>query len=94
MSILRGKMEVKTFGIQNMMLGSPADHLCQVCAGNHKADDPHDCNSLFYQYAFYKEYSRWPTWKDAVAHCSEGTQKLWENELRGLGLWPISKSAE
>lgn len=83
-------MEVKEFGLENMMLLAPADDVCQVCAGKHKPDDPHDCNSLFYQYGFYKEHNRWPTWEDAIAHCSDVTKKLWENELRELGLWPVS----
>jgi len=82
-------MEVKTFGVKNMMPLGPASHLCQVCAGDHKPDDPHDCNSLFYQYGFYGEHGRWPTWKDAVAHCSDVTKELLEKELRELALWPV-----
>lgn len=60
---------------------------CQECAGDHAPDAPHNAQSLHYQYAFYSKHGRWPTWKDALAHCPEPVAKLWEEELRRLGAW-------
>ncbi len=62
---------------------------CPVCARNpaHLEDQPHDAQSLFYQYAFYGEHGRWPTWKDALAHCSDEVKQQWETALREGGHW-------
>ena len=71
----------------------PPAAACQICARNpaHGADEPHDAQSLFYQYRFYAEHDRWPTWKDAVAHCSERVRAAWEAELRRRGHWPLDE---
>jgi hypothetical protein len=53
----------------------------------HPPKDPHDANSLYYQYAFFGEHGRWPTWKDALAHCPDKVRAVWERELRALGVW-------
>jgi len=67
------------------MLPAPPD-TCQECAVKHNPNMPHDRNSLFYQYKFYNEHGRWPTWDDAMAHCSEGMKVIWRKELRKLGV--------
>lgn len=64
----------------------PRPGSCPVC-GNypaHEPEQPHNAQSLYYQYTFYGEYGRWPTWKDAVAHCTPQVQAMWETELRGV----------
>lgn len=68
----------------------PPPTACQVCGRNpaHAPDQPHDAQQLYYQYAFYAEHGRWPTWRDAVAHCSDEVRALWEPRLRALGVWP------
>jgi len=78
-----------TESITNFQLLPPAATACQTCAKNpaHPPDQPHDALSLYYHYAFYAEHKRWPTWKDAVAHCPEATKMAWENALRALGKW-------
>lgn len=78
--------ETKTVPFQLMPVPETA---CQVCGRDpaHSPDQPHDAQSLYYQYAFYGEHGRWPTWKDAVAHCSPETQQAWETELRRRGKW-------
>ena len=43
-------------------------------------------NSLYYQYKFYGENGRWPTWKDAMAHCSGEIQSIWREELMKRGV--------
>ncbi len=60
---------------------------CRSCGRRHDADQPHDALSLHYQYGFRAEHGRWPTWKDAVAHCAEPVRVAWEAELRVLGHW-------
>lgn len=79
-------MKTETVGF-NLM--PPASEACPVCARNpaHAPGDPHDATSLYYQYAFYGEHGRWPTWKDAVAHCAPEVQKQWEDTLRKMGKW-------
>lgn len=64
---------------------------CQTCGQNpaHPADQPHNADSLYYQYAFFGEHHRWPTWVDAVAHCPEPVRTAWEKALRTAGVWPV-----
>lgn len=61
--------------------------VCQECAVDHRPEEPHNQQSLYYQYKFYGEHGRWPTWKDAIAHCNEVTQVMWEKELKRRGYW-------
>jgi hypothetical protein len=68
------------------MLLPPAEHLCQTCAREHQPEQPHDQQSLFYQYKFYQDHGRWPTWEDALAHCEPDVQELWRVELRKAGV--------
>lgn len=59
---------------------------CSQCGRLHEPDQPHDAQSLAYQYAFYAEHDRWPTWADALAHCDPEIQNLWKQELRAHGV--------
>lgn len=59
---------------------------CPECAVKHKLEYPHDQQSLFYQYKFYNEHGRWPTWEDAMAHCSDGMKVIWRGLLREHGI--------
>lgn len=80
-------MSVNVPGLSGMILLPCKEGVCQECAVDHPADVPHNCGSLYYQYKFYAEQGRWPTWKDAIAHCDDITRKLWEAELRRRGGW-------
>ncbi len=75
--------------VSEFLIVPPDLDACQVCGRlpAHDADQPHDAQSLYYQYAFYGEHGRWPTWKDALEHCSEPVRRLWEAELRRRGAW-------
>ncbi len=68
----------------------PHPDACQTCGmlPAHPPDQPHNAQSLYYQYAFYGEHGRWPTWKDAIAHCSDEVRAAWEEALRERGVWP------
>lgn len=57
------------------------DGTCSQCAVDHHPEQPHNCESLYYQYAFYAEHARWPTWEDALAHCDNQMYDLWRCAL-------------
>lgn len=68
------------------MLVPPAPDVCQVCATKHEPSMPHNQQSLYYQMAFRGEHGRWPTWTDAMAHCTFSMQRYWVDELRKRGV--------
>lgn len=59
---------------------------CPKCAKAHEPHLPHDAQSLQYQYDFYSRNQRWPTWKDAMAHCTPEMQALWTKALKEKGI--------
>ncbi len=59
---------------------------CPECAVAHRPEDPHNAQSLSYQYSFYGQHGRWPTWTDAMAHCTEEMRARWIEELRKMGV--------
>ena len=59
---------------------------CPECAVDHDPKQPHNQQSLYYQYHFYAEHQRWPTWDDAMAHCDDQIKTLWISELRKAGV--------
>lgn len=76
---------LNTETIQASILPPPADK-CQVCGHGHEPEQPHNPDSLYYQYAFYGEHGRWPTWADALAHCDEKTRAHWTYALKEIGI--------
>lgn len=64
----------------------PRPDVCQMCAVDHTADLPHDQTSLFWQYWFYGQHQKWPTWLDAMAHCTPEMQQFWVTSLRERGV--------
>lgn len=80
-----GKTSVK-LGEYKLMPPAKKD-VCQTCAHDHTPDLPHNAQSLYYQYGFFSEHARWPTWKDAMKHCSAKMKEDWERELRARGVW-------
>jgi hypothetical protein len=67
-----------------MMILPPAGDVCQVCATDHKWDEPHNQQSLYYQMRFHSEHGRYPTWTDAMAHCTPEVQAAWKRQLVDL----------
>lgn len=59
---------------------------CPMCANMHDPQLPHNKDSLLYQYKFYDEHGRWPTWRDAMSHCSEEMKTFWIEALREKGV--------
>ena len=62
--------------------------VCRTCGRSHKADQPHDKSSLYYQYRFYDENGRFASWADAMEHCSRTTKMLWRHHLQERGIDP------
>jgi len=74
-------------------LSKPGFHLlparpgtCPDCAVAHDPGQPHNQQSLYYQYHFYADNDRWPTWRDAMSHCEEDVKKKWIDELAKHGI--------
>lgn len=63
------------------------DGKCPECAVKHEPDQPHNAQSLAYQYDFRARHGRWPTWADAIAHCSPEVQAAWKRALQEQGAW-------
>lgn len=59
---------------------------CPECAVKHGPNEPHNQQSLAYQYDFYGKHGRWPTWLDAMAHCTEDVQAKWKEALEARGV--------
>lgn len=65
----------------------PAPGKCPICAAKHTEVEPHNAQSMPYQMAFYGQVGRWPTWADAMAHCTPQVQADWRRELEMRGQW-------
>lgn len=65
---------------------------CPECAVAHDPQQPHDQQSLTYQYSFRLAEAkagrpeRWPTWADAMAHCPPEVQAMWREALASRGV--------
>ena len=71
-----------TWGIMLASIG-----LCPICGADHETELPHNAQSLYYQMAFKGSQGRWPTWADALAHCSEEMRGVWKTALSEKGVW-------
>ncbi|WP_339063601.1 hypothetical protein [Tepidibacillus marianensis] len=59
---------------------------CPECAVTHEEYLPHNQESLFYQYKFYNEHGRWPTWEDAMSHCNDEVKAKWIKAMKEIGI--------
>lgn len=62
------------------------DGQCPECATVHTPEMPHNQQSLFYQYSFREKHGRWPTWSDALAHCTPEMRAAWVAQLKVHGV--------
>lgn len=69
-----------------MTLLPAAPGVCPECAVDHGPDEPHNQPSTYYQIKFYQDNARWPTWEDALKHCTPETKEFWMIELRKRGI--------
>ena len=59
---------------------------CPMCAVKHEPEQPHNQQSLAWQYKFYDLHGRFPTWADAMAHCSDEVKAYWAEALKEHGI--------
>ena len=71
------KTRTVTFKESGMFLLPPRPDVCQECAVNHKPDEPHNRDSLYYQMQFQIKHGRGATWDDAIAHCTPEVKAEW-----------------
>jgi hypothetical protein len=57
---------------------------CVACAVAHVESEPHNWQSLYWQYWWYGKFEKWPTLGDAFAHCSPEVKIRWLGKLLGL----------
>lgn len=69
-----------------MLLGKTKPGVCPECAVEHDPRLPHNRDSFTYQYKFYDTHGRWPTWVDAMEHCSEDIKQQTREILRDHGV--------
>lgn len=69
-----------------MMLGRTPPGTCPICAVEHDPRLPHNKDSLAYQYKFYDQHGRFPSWADAMAHCDQTVKDAWIKELEARGI--------
>jgi hypothetical protein len=59
---------------------------CVECGRKHDPALPHDQQKPVYRYLFYDKHGRWPTWLDAMAHCSDEVKESWAALLADQGI--------
>ncbi len=63
-----------------MLPGPPGT--CEWCCVEHDPGQPHNQQSLPYQMKFHTIHGRWPSWSDAMKHCTPEVQAEWKARLR------------
>lgn len=71
--------------IEDIKVIPPTPGACKLCAARHRPEEPHDRDSLYYQNYFYMRYRRFPTWDDAMSHCTEDMKRAFRAELERRG---------
>lgn len=79
-------MKVTHLTLKDMTILPPAKGTCPECGVAHLPGEPHNRDSLYYQYKFMQQHDRWPTWADAMAHCSPKVKKVTIELLREYGI--------
>lgn len=67
-----------------VLLDRVPEGVCPACATDHEPELPHNLQSLTYQYKFYDEHGRWPTWDDAMSHCTDEVKTLWFEAMESV----------
>ena len=69
-----------------MMLGRTPEGTCPMCAVKHDPRMPHNRDSLTYQYKFYDQHGRFPSWADAQALEAKGVKVQQNPEVDTLDI--------
>lgn len=72
--------------VEEIKLIPPVPGSCLACAGKHDPKEPHDKNSLYYQNGFYRKYKRFPSWDDAMSHCTDQCKQRFRKQLQMRGI--------
>lgn len=64
--------------------------VCSECGSQHSPSQPHDPAKKIYRQRFVEKNGRFPTWEDALAHCTDQTKDLWRKELKKSKIDPKS----
>ena len=72
--------------MDEIKITAPVPGACPICATKHDAHDPHDRDSLYYQNQFFKANKRFPSWWDAMSHCTDMTKTVWVDKLKKHGI--------
>lgn len=80
------KQETGEFLKPFKILGKTPPGTCPECAVVHDPEQPHNQQSLAYQYNFYDKHGRFPTWVDAMEHCNDDVKMFWKEALKEQGV--------
>ena len=69
-----------------LSIPAPKEGACPVCGEIHGRGEPHNSNSRLYQHRFRKKHGRYPTWEDAMGHCSFTVKKRFCERLKRHGV--------
>ena len=73
-------------GMEGIKVCAPGPGKCPICATEHDPSAPHDRDSLYYQYRLYRDNNRFPSWENAMNHCSEKVRAAWRKKLARRGV--------
>lgn len=69
-----------------MVIPAPKDGACRICGEIHGRGEAHNRDSLLYQHKFRMNHGRYPTWEDAMEHCSLTVKKRFCERLKRNGI--------
>lgn len=76
---------IKTSGV-GVKSATALPGACEQCGVSHASGAPHAKQTLHYQYWFFGKHGRWPSWEDAMAHCTPATKQWARGCLHALGV--------
>lgn len=79
---------IRDYAVDGLRILPPRKGACPICAAMHEPMLPHNRNSLYYLMRFRQEHGRFPTWDDAMEHCSEAMKEQLQDLLKEWGLLP------
>lgn len=69
-----------------LLKGKTQDGTCAECAVVHPPENPHNLQSMHYQMHFREKHGRWPSWHDAMRHCTPEMRERWLKALQEHGV--------
>lgn len=71
---------------RRILILPPTPGACALCGDVHAPGEPHNRDSLAYQHHFRRANGRYPTWEDAMSHCSGRVRAAWRVRLIQKGM--------